>query len=174
MIVPICLPGALEVGHVPLGSWKKEPHDKGTALKTLCLSLLSQRTSKWKSVVTTLIVELLNNMRAYYSHLGGLEHSMFIQVNWMQSLACRLRAALSLCAPSPRSWLQVIKGETQCTLPAYPGEFHRGEKVKLDGSVGCTYPSHYPTHSCGRRCTSIQLVEFGHFCSAEGKFLWPC
>ena len=59
MIVPICLPGALEVGHVPLGSWKKEPRDKGTALKT-CLSLLSQRTSKWKSMVTTLIVELLN------------------------------------------------------------------------------------------------------------------
>lgn len=80
MIVPICLPSALEVGHVPLGSWKKEPRDKGTALKT-CLSLLSQRTSKWKSMVTTLIVELLNNMRAYYSHLGGLEHSLFIQVN---------------------------------------------------------------------------------------------
>ena len=79
MIVPICLPGALVVGHVPLVSWKKESCDKGTALKTLCL-----RHAKSKNLQMEIngdnSVELLNNMRAY-SHLGGLEHSMFIQVN---------------------------------------------------------------------------------------------
>ena len=41
MIVPICLLGALEVGHVPLWSWKKEPRDKGTALK-MCLTAKSK------------------------------------------------------------------------------------------------------------------------------------
>lgn len=49
--------------------------------KDIVSVMLSQkRTSKWKSMSDN-IVELLNNMRAYYSHLGGLERSMFIQVN---------------------------------------------------------------------------------------------